>query len=278
MNIDKTLSDKNVQDPDLSHPEEDPQEDETHMYSEEPNDQEEESLPIEENDDNNKAKHSEGPNVIESEVKDPHFNTHTASERKPKPASTIQDDKERHEANMDHSKVHKPEDEQKQSNIKEAKEIVKSTGDESKKSKAQEMKTAVLKNTTAPNQQKPKILNNTDYLKKLEADQSEVDESIKKGLSLINIVTCFNCQNHQYCTHHKEEKYDQQYRELKKFIEDSTPSVVVARNHGSKNLIMGAFEIYYKGELVFSKLNAKRWPNHNWVASKIKSLKRGSKD
>ena len=138
-----------------------------------------------------------------------------------------------------------------------------------------QVKKSVLKETTKTNQKKPKPPTNAEYYKSIESEHAKAQEAVQKGKKLVNIVTCFNCQNHQYCTHHKEQKYNQQFCELKKLIEDSNSSVHVVRNYNGKNLQIGAFEVFYEGQLVFSKLKTKYWPSHKWVVDRVSKMARG---
>jgi len=137
-------------------------------------------------------------------------------------------------------------------------------------------KTQPLAETKKSDEPKVKPATNADFYKTVEAEHAKAKDAVDGGKKLVNIITCFNCQNHQYCTHHKVEKYDQQFRDLKQLIESANGSdVCVVRNYGCKNLQMGAFEIYYNGELIFSKLQTKHWPNHKWVVNKVGDLVKG---
>ena len=114
----------------------------------------------------------------------------------------------------------------------------------------------------------------------------------------ISIETCRDCSNHMWNTRHVEAKYNQYFEsstfynllvatELRNLLGD----VEVLQNevprswslfepyknrieeNSGKNLLLiphtGAFEIYYKEKLLFSKLSSRLWPNCKKVANNI---------
>ena len=115
--------------------------------------------------------------------------------------------------------------------------------------------------------------------------------------ALIFVVeSCQNCREHHWNTRHDESKYEEFYNKISNGIIEKLPSAVVMRNQIPKsylpydlycNLIpneddnceyydqvprTGAFEVSYKGLLVFSKLQQGYWPNIELVANKCANL------
>ena len=86
-----------------------------------------------------------------------------------------------------------------------------------------------------------------------------------------------NCKSHGWCTSHDETKYLNYCEKIKISLESSCPEVSTISNsklrslnhffnsHLSKNLHqkgsfprLGTFEIYFRGQIIFSKLNEGR--------------------
>ena len=119
-------------------------------------------------------------------------------------------------------------------------------------------------------EEKKKKLKN--YLLDQEREHQKIGNFVSEGKILINIECCYNCQAHQYCTHHNEAKYNSTFETFKKEIEKEIKNSVVARNYKISSPTMGAFEIYYNNEKLFSKLEVKKWPNTAVITSKLRGL------
>jgi hypothetical protein len=105
----------------------------------------------------------------------------------------------------------------------------------------------------------------------------EVDERVY-------IEYCIDCHMHQWSTKHDEEKYYRYYKACKDEIISQYNSIAVYANqippglkdlYGKKNSFprIGAFEVYYRGIVVFSKLQCGLWPHPKIVAKKITDIK-----
>ena len=104
------------------------------------------------------------------------------------------------------------------------------------------------------------------------------------------VEACQNCSQHGWNTRHNEAKYRNLYKALAQAILVKVPQSLVMRNQIPKhylpydlynNLVpnkdnripcfeqvprVGAFEVSYKGMLIFSKLKSGRWPNVEEIA------------
>ncbi|CAG9323028.1 unnamed protein product [Blepharisma stoltei] len=104
------------------------------------------------------------------------------------------------------------------------------------------------------------------------------------------IEHCKDCKTHNWCTNHDEEKYVSLCEKLKEEIESLCPEVLVLINQETpmvrevlygasvysspKSIFprLGAFEVYFRGDIVVSKLQSARWPNVRMVAQKIRRI------
>ena len=106
------------------------------------------------------------------------------------------------------------------------------------------------------------------------------------------VECCQNCSEHRWNTRHNEEKYQEFFKKIASEIISRIPNATVMKNQIPKNYIhhdlynnlvpddddtthyyqqvprTGAFEVSYKGMLVFSKLKGGYWPNCELVADK----------
>jgi selT/selW/selH-like putative selenoprotein len=106
------------------------------------------------------------------------------------------------------------------------------------------------------------------------------------------VESCQNCKEHHWNTRHDEAKYQEFFQKIASAIIEKIPNAMVMKNQIPKsylpfdlynNLIpndnedtpyfqqvprTGAFEVSYKGMLVFSKLKGGYWPNCELVATK----------
>lgn len=106
------------------------------------------------------------------------------------------------------------------------------------------------------------------------------------------VECCQNCSEHRWNTRHNEEKYQEFFKKIASEIIARIPNATVMKNQIPKNYIhhdlynnlvpddddtthyyqqvprTGAFEVSYKGMLVFSKLKGGYWPNCELVADK----------
>lgn len=110
------------------------------------------------------------------------------------------------------------------------------------------------------------------------------------------VEMCQNCKEHQWNTRHDEAKYNEFFKRVSESIIDRVPNAVIMKNMIPKyyldfdiynNLVQnddpsdpnyvqvprtGAFEVSYKGMLIFSKLNGGYWPNCELVADKCAAV------
>lgn len=106
------------------------------------------------------------------------------------------------------------------------------------------------------------------------------------------VETCQNCKSHVWNTRHDENKYLEYFNKVSSAIVQRIPNATVVRNQIPRaylpydiycNLIpnsdpnlpffqqvprTGAFEVSYKGLLIFSKLLGGYWPNMEVVSGK----------
>ena len=106
------------------------------------------------------------------------------------------------------------------------------------------------------------------------------------------VETCQNCKEHAWNTRHDEAKYIEFFKKIAGAIIERIPNAVVMKNQIPQkylpydlynNLVpnddestpyfqqvprIGAFEVSYKGLLIFSKLKGGYWPNCELVAEK----------
>ena len=108
-----------------------------------------------------------------------------------------------------------------------------------------------------------------------------------------------NCEQHQWCTYHKSAKYKKAFADLARSLEKAIPRVMVTENqlpperpdrvetvydhstgetklkHVDKRGVrgpfprLGAFEVYFRHHLVFSKLSTSLWPNVDLLTEKL---------
>lgn len=108
----------------------------------------------------------------------------------------------------------------------------------------------------------------------------------------VYIEHCQGCSTHSWCTKHDESKYKSYFENCKAKILVICPEVQVVANQiplaFRKKFSMGenskpwegkhsyprigAFEIYFKETLVFSKLESGLWPQSTMIANKIRDL------
>lgn len=110
------------------------------------------------------------------------------------------------------------------------------------------------------------------------------------------VEVCQNCSTHKWNTRHNESKYQSFYAKVQTAIATLTPDVEVLCNKVPKsyagfdlyyNLVhnnasdnkcfdqiprIGAFEVSYKGQLVFSKLLGSKWPNVSLIAGRVEKI------
>lgn len=104
------------------------------------------------------------------------------------------------------------------------------------------------------------------------------------------IEYCVFCSKHRWCTYHNEEKYTRYYRECCSSITAKCPEVEVCANLIPPNYQtcfakegqpwrgvhsfprIGAFEVYFRGRVLFSKLESRVWPNPSLVGQTIWDL------
>ena len=101
---------------------------------------------------------------------------------------------------------------------------------------------------------------------------------------VIVVETCQNCKKHEWHTRHDESKYQDNFKRIASAVIELMPNAIVMKNQIPKqylhydlynNLVpnddpnlpyyqqvprTGAFEISYKGQLLYSKLKGGNWP------------------
>lgn len=94
----------------------------------------------------------------------------------------------------------------------------------------------------------------------------------------IHIEVCQNCRLHRWCTRHDEKKYNLLFETLAKAInKDLGSNYQVFKNKNVDKPRIGAFEVVFKGETVFSKIKSGFFPTNSLVVSKIKDIIEGKK-
>ena len=110
------------------------------------------------------------------------------------------------------------------------------------------------------------------------------------------IECCQNCKEHGWNTRHDEAKYIAFCKKQAAAIIENIPNAIIMKNQIPKNYLhydlynnliqnddescpyfqqvprIGAFEVSYKGMLIFSKLKGSYWPNVKLVADKCSAV------
>ena len=137
-------------------------------------------------------------------------------------------------------------------------------------------KKSSAKLSSSQKSQKQKQLETLERKKKLSEEQNGdnllAEEALKASRIVLGVECCVLCAEHQYCTHHKEEKYVDYMRQLKTEIERLNPQIHVCKNYKTPKPQLGALEVVYNGVKVYSKLAEMKWPNATLVAKKLKAL------
>lgn len=115
-------------------------------------------------------------------------------------------------------------------------------------------------------------------LEEQNCDNKQADEAQKQSKKILSIECCVLCSEHQYCTHHKEEKYISYFKQLKVEIERLNPEFHVCKNYRTLKPQLGALECKYNGVAVYSKLTEMKWPNAVAVAQKLKAIVEKERD
>lgn len=114
---------------------------------------------------------------------------------------------------------------------------------------------------------------------------------IRTELEKVFIEHCVRCKTHQWCTNHDENKYVQYFTMCKNAINRTCSLVTVAENEiplGFQGKFVtdpntsqfgkyhfpriGSFEVYFRGKLIFSKIESMKWPHPGIIAEKIKDI------
>ena len=122
---------------------------------------------------------------------------------------------------------------------------------------------------------------------------------------------CVNCQHHAWCTFHEQSRYLYFLDITRKAILDKVPSATIVENTLPRQFLrkvsrafeqeasfrskpipltptvwderveqyvrfprVGAFEVYWNGRVIYSKLRTGMWPNPTMVAAYLKELVR----
>ena len=122
----------------------------------------------------------------------------------------------------------------------------------------------------------PKVVAQKQKLEKLAKRRQEhrqeleaADKAREENKTIINVEVCYDCDEHKWCTHHKEEKYQEKFAALKLAMGE----IGDGKFHVAKNLQgkpkLGAFEIYVEDKCVFSKIKRRLWPHIGMISHKI---------
>ena len=114
---------------------------------------------------------------------------------------------------------------------------------------------------------------------------------LRADLEKVYIEHCVGCNGHKWCTNHDEAKYATYFSSCKTAILRICPQVTVVENQvplGFQNKFItdstisqfgkfhfpriGSFEVYFRGVLVFSKIQSMKWPLPINVANKVKDM------
>ena len=114
---------------------------------------------------------------------------------------------------------------------------------------------------------------------------------LRADLEKVYIEHCMGCNGHKWCTNHDENKYATYFSSCKTAILRICPHVTVVENQvplGFQNKFItdstisefgkfhfpriGAFEVYFRGAIVFSKIQSMKWPLPINIANKIKDI------
>merc|ERR1711862_73617 len=94
--------------------------------------------------------------------------------------------------------------------------------------------------------------------------QAEAD-----GKKIVHATICGNCDDHAWCTKHKQVKYEHFTSLLKAEVAKELPDWYLSINAVEK-IQIGSFEVYYDGKTFFSKCERQIWPHIATVVKRIK--------
>ena len=98
-------------------------------------------------------------------------------------------------------------------------------------------------------------------------------QAISDGKSVLDLTRCYDCSTHQWCTKHKEPKYDH----MQALFEAEVTASLGANWHVAVNCLhpknkIGAFEVEFNGRVCFSKLEKQYWPNMKVICGKVSEM------
>ena len=107
----------------------------------------------------------------------------------------------------------------------------------------------------------------------------------------VYIEHCINCKSHTWCTNHDEEKYKEYFTRCQSSISRTCYNVTVVENMIPEGFTshfitdpntskpgkfhfprIGSFEVYFRGAVIFSKIESMKWPHASKIAEKIKEI------
>jgi hypothetical protein len=150
--------------------------------------------------------------------------------------------------------------------------LLKSSGNVGNHAFSQKVNT--LNNSNAETKKKTSELNKArlqQLAEETKAEKHSAKEALDAGKVIFNVECCVNCSAHSYCTHHDESKYASMFFQLKQQIEAVNPTYYVAKNLEIANPRIGAFEIFHKNTLVYSKLSTMNWPKVSLLLKRLES-------
>ncbi|CAG9334372.1 unnamed protein product [Blepharisma stoltei] len=114
---------------------------------------------------------------------------------------------------------------------------------------------------------------------------------LKIEAEIVYFEHCIQCSSHRWCTNHDEEKYKSYFNECRNAIASNCRGVNVVENQiplgfntkfidiseplrpGKSHFPrIGAFEVYFRGKLIYSKLQTGKWPSATRLAGMVKDL------
>jgi len=91
---------------------------------------------------------------------------------------------------------------------------------------------------------------------------------------------CIDCAVHTWCTKHDEAKYQQFFKNVKDAVETEFEQIQVYGNRSPLNgkirsPTLGAFEVVFRGYVIFSKLKTGLWPTRDVIFERMQAVANG---
>ena len=95
-------------------------------------------------------------------------------------------------------------------------------------------------------------------------------QALEDGKKVVYLQRCFNCRYHQWCSFHKEEKYDDMENKLRAAQASTCGEDYFLSVNTQEEWQLGCFEIFANGSRLFSKIEKKIWPSMKLMADRAK--------